>query len=542
MAILVPQLLSRPKYISTAQAESLRYKLLGGLLLAIRRFIMENGAKGCEVIVSGKLIIRAQRAKSMKFKDGYATSEKLILALIHATRRLRRYFKDHPIRVLTDKPFERTFLKPDGTRRVVKWAKELEEYDIEYGENDPFEGQSNELAETCESSTYSNKKVLQVERKEKQNIGSLKMCLVQKKEECLEFGAEQQASTKVFLVSSFGETVLCFGFFIGCTMNGLINSGHEEISQFYTYMAEKCTDDLVWLCKLERDMTSFKGFSKGIARFSKGFSKGVARFSKGFSKGVAPFSKGVACFSSECVTASRGCVTACSKESNSETQKEEPKPKFMVYKTSDHVTLKLKAKTGIYELDKVVAATEGVRSFVADDENGKAHVSGLMHPKFIRRMRKLKGKVDIDHIQFGECSSNLYRKKEAPPKKEEAPSTKNACPSTNDANPTTNNANTTIIITSLKAMEAIMVMSVLVVMEAMIISVIMVTVATTATFNYQPRHAVYQKRIGYDHIDCAGDASECSGDHIGKAVTPDKTQDKSSKNTVEKPADSSKRN
>lgn len=30
---------------------------------------MENGAKGCEIIVSGKL--RAQRAKSMKFKDGY---------------------------------------------------------------------------------------------------------------------------------------------------------------------------------------------------------------------------------------------------------------------------------------------------------------------------------------------------------------------------------------------------------------------------------------------------------------------------------------
>ena len=30
---------------------------------------MESGAKGCEVIVSGKL--RAQRAKAMKFKDGY---------------------------------------------------------------------------------------------------------------------------------------------------------------------------------------------------------------------------------------------------------------------------------------------------------------------------------------------------------------------------------------------------------------------------------------------------------------------------------------
>ena len=33
------------------------------------RFIMESGAKGCEVIVSGKL--RGQRAKSMKFTDGF---------------------------------------------------------------------------------------------------------------------------------------------------------------------------------------------------------------------------------------------------------------------------------------------------------------------------------------------------------------------------------------------------------------------------------------------------------------------------------------
>eukprot|EP00741_Cyanophora_paradoxa_P022378 tig00021462_g21604.t1 len=60
-----------------AQAESLRYKLLGGLPVrracyGVLRFIMESGAKGCEVIVSGKL--RAQRAKSMKFKDGYMIS------------------------------------------------------------------------------------------------------------------------------------------------------------------------------------------------------------------------------------------------------------------------------------------------------------------------------------------------------------------------------------------------------------------------------------------------------------------------------------
>jgi small subunit ribosomal protein S3e len=57
-----------------AQAESLKYKLLGGLAArracyGVIRFIMENGARGCQVVISGKL--RGQRAKAMVFRDGY---------------------------------------------------------------------------------------------------------------------------------------------------------------------------------------------------------------------------------------------------------------------------------------------------------------------------------------------------------------------------------------------------------------------------------------------------------------------------------------
>uniref|UniRef100_A0A2K6JTT5 40S ribosomal protein S3 n=1 Tax=Rhinopithecus bieti TaxID=61621 RepID=A0A2K6JTT5_RHIBE len=49
-----------------ATRESLRYKFLGGL--AVRRAWLWSGAKGCEVVVSGKL--RGQRTKSMKFVGG----------------------------------------------------------------------------------------------------------------------------------------------------------------------------------------------------------------------------------------------------------------------------------------------------------------------------------------------------------------------------------------------------------------------------------------------------------------------------------------
>lgn len=56
-----------------AQCESIKFKLLSGLPVrrachGVVRYIMEAGAKGCEVVISGKL--RGQRAKSMKFVDG----------------------------------------------------------------------------------------------------------------------------------------------------------------------------------------------------------------------------------------------------------------------------------------------------------------------------------------------------------------------------------------------------------------------------------------------------------------------------------------
>eukprot|EP00834_Sanchytrium_tribonematis_P001445 NODE_35_length_36362_cov_0.944434.p21 type:complete len:239 gc:universal NODE_35_length_36362_cov_0.944434:20596-21312(+) len=59
---------------AAAQCEALKYKLLEGLAVrraaySVLRNVMESGAKGVEVVISGKL--RAARAKSMKFKDGF---------------------------------------------------------------------------------------------------------------------------------------------------------------------------------------------------------------------------------------------------------------------------------------------------------------------------------------------------------------------------------------------------------------------------------------------------------------------------------------
>ncbi|GKC32013.1 reverse transcriptase domain-containing protein [Tanacetum coccineum] len=60
----------------------------------------------------------------------YPTLEKLVLALVHAVRRLRRYFQAHMITVLINTPIKKILTKPEKTGRVAKWAIELGEHDI----------------------------------------------------------------------------------------------------------------------------------------------------------------------------------------------------------------------------------------------------------------------------------------------------------------------------------------------------------------------------------------------------------------------------
>ncbi|GJW83446.1 reverse transcriptase domain-containing protein [Tanacetum coccineum] len=60
----------------------------------------------------------------------YPVLEKLILALVHAARRLRRYFQAHMVTILTDLPIKQTLTKPEKSGRVAKWAIELGEHDI----------------------------------------------------------------------------------------------------------------------------------------------------------------------------------------------------------------------------------------------------------------------------------------------------------------------------------------------------------------------------------------------------------------------------
>ncbi|GJR93356.1 reverse transcriptase domain-containing protein [Tanacetum coccineum] len=71
----------------------------------------------------------------------YLELEKLILALVYAARKLRRYFQAHPIQVLRDKPIKQILTRLEKSGRIAKWAIELGEHEIEFKERNSIKGQ-----------------------------------------------------------------------------------------------------------------------------------------------------------------------------------------------------------------------------------------------------------------------------------------------------------------------------------------------------------------------------------------------------------------
>ncbi|GJY21918.1 reverse transcriptase domain-containing protein [Tanacetum coccineum] len=69
----------------------------------------------------------------------YTPMEKLVLALVHASKRLKRYFLAHPIIVITNPPIKQVL--PEVAGRLQKWSIELGEYDIQYKPRISVKGQ-----------------------------------------------------------------------------------------------------------------------------------------------------------------------------------------------------------------------------------------------------------------------------------------------------------------------------------------------------------------------------------------------------------------
>ena len=65
-------------------------------------------------------------------KSSYPRIEKIAFTLIIASCKLRQYFQANPILVMTDQPIKKSMNKPEAAGRMVQWAIELSQFDIEY--------------------------------------------------------------------------------------------------------------------------------------------------------------------------------------------------------------------------------------------------------------------------------------------------------------------------------------------------------------------------------------------------------------------------
>ena len=67
--------------------------------------------------------------------------EKLILAMVTTTGKLRPYFQAHTIEVPIEYPMKQVLHKPETSGRLMKWVIELSEFDIRYKPKTAIKGQ-----------------------------------------------------------------------------------------------------------------------------------------------------------------------------------------------------------------------------------------------------------------------------------------------------------------------------------------------------------------------------------------------------------------
>ena len=90
----------------------------------------------------GSVFLREEKGQQMpiyfvsKMLQGaelnYTEIERAALIVLTTARRLRPYFLAHKVIVRTSLPFRQTLGRPDLSGRMVKWAIELSEYDVDF--------------------------------------------------------------------------------------------------------------------------------------------------------------------------------------------------------------------------------------------------------------------------------------------------------------------------------------------------------------------------------------------------------------------------
>nr|XP_023900752.1 uncharacterized protein LOC112012608 [Quercus suber] len=82
-------------------------------------------------------------SRALRGAEGrYSLIEKLVIALIIASRKLKHYFQVHVINVITDHPLKKVMNKLEAVGRLIQWAVELSEFDIRYQPRNAIKAQA----------------------------------------------------------------------------------------------------------------------------------------------------------------------------------------------------------------------------------------------------------------------------------------------------------------------------------------------------------------------------------------------------------------
>ena len=120
-----------------------------------------------------------------------------MFALIVALCKLRQYFQANPILVMTDQPIKKSMKQPEAARRMIQWAIELSQFDIEYHPRTAIKAQA--LVDFIAEFTSPNEDGLvdeagrwtvQTDGSSAQKRGGVKVVIITPKGEILKYGVQ----------------------------------------------------------------------------------------------------------------------------------------------------------------------------------------------------------------------------------------------------------------------------------------------------------------------------------------------------------------
>ncbi|GKV35996.1 hypothetical protein SLEP1_g44183 [Rubroshorea leprosula] len=121
--------------LTKAQEGEILYLYLGISYTAVSSVLVKEMGKQQQPVYYASKVLQGAEQR-------YSIAEKAALAVVVTARKLRPYFQSHPIIVMTDQPLRQILQKPKCSRRLIKWAVELGEFQIAFQQRSTIRAQA----------------------------------------------------------------------------------------------------------------------------------------------------------------------------------------------------------------------------------------------------------------------------------------------------------------------------------------------------------------------------------------------------------------